>query len=1013
MATTMRLNSDDGSGGFAGPSMDREDSRSQEVRGRIARRPVRPWQLGPTQRPGIELVLTTECDTTRIEALRALTADAPFLDLTSATRTTLRTVLGDDRRRVDALGAGIFGRDFVYLTHRDAGAVFLDTASRTYLQMEWDQVPGVDFSALNEATWRVVGERPPLGQPVTVEILITAPSRVRWVVVLDPRPDWAPFAGEAMMLVLGGVGRAGEAGLPIAALAALGFPVQGSAFLDDAATPGAAPLITFAVANPQVRAIADAEFAIPGGFADLRDATTRGDLRTARTMVAGPRSPRAANVTPTSERGATTAGAGANPAAAESRPGAVATPSVPPSCGVLSTLGSTLALQVQHTLADDLTTFANIALKRFTGLMGAGGTVHINWLDQLRQFSMAKKDKDGIYCLLRDEPSAPPGDPVGGKGWLDQLSVQRLTVLLRDNTLPAGLTLPVEVRQAITDLLKNVTLPPDQRYARLDKSSQLQLREAYTTQILGDLQFPYPDRTGALPVLSDLLYIDVKNIAFRVAVTPMAAASITGVTLGDNSIVIEGTLPAAVATADLTRWPGWRYLLLVAFGGSLVPLIAAIGVFLLLDDAAVSIRADGFQFTVEIQYVPNTDPKRNLPSGTLVPVATVTLKPVNLAVTLDSRIPDGIHMIVDNVLATVLSSAGDLLSMVEPSAADALSERLTDTLGLVFPQNLAPAQLSSFSAQASGRAPDHLSFAADFYGSGTGSYITQVDADVRDNLRRRCADYTPPPAAPGQDLYFGLALSQNYLNLHINSLWRQGVFTRDLGPVTTAAAVAAVKALGVDFVQQIRAHLWLPVTPRVVLTPRENVEHGRYLTTFFDDVRLCISGLRYGEEVPVFIEVAFAAEAYTVLGFGAPDDAGQPLNLLRIPQRFLDLYFDLDRAGVQLVPAEVQRLRGAGLDEKALPSLQTLLRQAMAEVLGSRNDGVVPRAPGDPPTVIRYAVAGGNIEALVSLAIEGGNVYALASASVKLAGRSAGIGTLLLVLDGLHCADAEVFRSMT
>src|SRR6202012_5358093 len=120
------------------------------------------------------------------------------------------------------------------LTHRDAGAVFLDTASRTYLQMDWDQVPGIDPGAPIDITWGVVGDQPPPGQPVTVEILMATPRPGRWSVVLDPRPAWAPCPGEALTTVLGCANCAATAGL-VTALASLGFPVQGSAFLTDLA----------------------------------------------------------------------------------------------------------------------------------------------------------------------------------------------------------------------------------------------------------------------------------------------------------------------------------------------------------------------------------------------------------------------------------------------------------------------------------------------------------------------------------------------------------------------------------------------------------------------------------------------------------------------------------------------------------------------------------------------------------------------------------------------------------
>ena len=229
--------------------------------------------------------------------------------------------------------------------------------------------------------------------------------------------------------------------------------------------------------------------------------------------------------------------------------------------------------------------------------------------------------------------------------------------------------------------------------------------------------------------------------------------------------------------------------------------------------------------------------------------------------------------------------------------------------------------------------------------------------------------------------YGGFAVSQNLLNYYINTIWRQGAFNYTLSPAEIHQVVSSLPhSLHLPGAYTVAAHLWPAVTPRTVLTPYGDFKQHAYAATFFDDVRLCISLLApTGAPTGDKLELQFAAEAYTQIGLGAVNSSLTPpkLDIIRVTDTFLDLYFDLTRLRLHLIHPEIQGLRPAGavfssLTVADLPHLHSAMLMALGFALKSRDDKLIPSPTGDPK-LQQYPIPGATVD--LHLKPEHGNIY--------------------------------------
>jgi hypothetical protein len=223
--------------------------------------------------------------------------------------------------------------------------------------------------------------------------------------------------------------------------------------------------------------------------------------------------------------------------------------------------------------------------------------------------------------------------------------------------------------------------------------------------------------------------------------------------------------------------------------------------------------------------------------------------------------------------------------------------------------------------------------------------------------------------------YGGFAVSQNLLNYYINTIWRNGAFNYTLSAKEVNTILVTLKFLLKRLnLSQPQAHIWPAVTPHTVFTPSAVHTQNTYAVTFFDDLRLCISSGQGDQK----LELQCSAEAFTQIGLGAVDPTTKKLDIIRVNDTFLDLYFDLTRLSVKLIHPEVEDLEMqgnafTGLTVDSLPLLEPAMLLALQFSLKSRDDNAVPTASGNQ-FMQQYPIPGTTVD--FHLELGRGNLFA-------------------------------------
>jgi hypothetical protein len=636
-----------------------------------------------------------------------------------------------------------------------------------------------------------------------------------------------------------------------------------------------------------------------------------------------------------------------------------------------------VSLAVEQQFLDDVRFLSNEVLRRLNKFEGSGGKITIDWLNQWRQEAQPDPNTaatDGLWCLLIGQSSAPPGG-----GLLRRLATRQARRAMADGTIGGQVPLsPGLLNQVVTAL---GTQPPEARFDKLPPAAQRELRDLYLEERIGKLNLTYTPGTSPQKAFHDLLMIQLSELEFSVTLGRQRSLTVLDAT-DAGEIFLHLDLPHVRGTANIGRWPTGLYFLALGAAGlmcafvpflcSIGTLIALAGLFLLSDFAYVRVKLDKMRLDATIKFIPD---------------ANNVLRPdVSLALDADintfyaSYIPTGLHQLIGFVYSLVGSHTNFVLGELEAQLETSLNKLFEETLALRFPPSFGPVPLKGLASATSGRLRDHL-YLETRLDAGASSlsppYITQVDPDVRPKLldKRTTATF--------DRRYAGFVISQNFINQFINSRWREGAFNFEYGggELDTLVTKLAIALSGQRPQGHLHAHLWPAVSPRTVLTPTAQADNGPYATTFFDDLRLCLSvvdsPLRMMRAPGTVVEIQFAAQAFTQIGFGGLDPATQALDLGRFADGFMDLYFDLEGLGVRLIHPETYGLTVigggyAGFDPAVLPALEPALEFAARTALASRSDKAIPVDPANR-FIHRYPIPGATLD--VHMYAQRGNIY--------------------------------------
>ena len=892
--------------------------------------------------------------------LQAIAGELPGVDLTTVVPRFSRLPMppkdahGCTRRRADR-------EDFSYIVDPDGGFIYCDYGDRFHLEADKEQAIPLEPLAPVRATYEVAQGEPIDGRPTRVAtVMISGPPPVRQRIWFIEDAGFTAFTQEVFAHMVGCPNRLSKAGYPAAELLALGLPVRLESY-SAAFGNSSEPLTVTSVSDLQLGHPNAADFQIPHGYHNLRD--TKGlSARLGGKGYASPQTMRLSDI-----RAGVPEAPMEQPMTVRSQDLSVAGQRAPsiPQC-LPATFASQIAMETDQLFYDDVRFLINSICSRLSLFTGSSGTMLVNWLDQWAASPLVADQGDGLFCVMRDlpDPTAAPPDP-GGEGLLDKLAERQARAAMVDGSIGSKVSMNPGLLFQVTNALS--VNPPGARFDFLPPGSQAQLRDLFLEQRIGQFTLTYPTSTSPTTTFYGLIGMQLSDIEFTLHIDN--TQPLTNLDCDNNAIRMHIALPSARADANIGRWPTGLYFAALGASGLVcffVPFLCGLGtaivfagLFLLSDYAYVRVEIANLTCDATISFQPDS-------MQVLRPQVAVTLNG-DVSVWYMSYIPTGLQQLASFVYSIVGSHTDIVMNAIESQLHDSLNSLFVDTLDLSFPPHFGPVPFTGLSSQTDGKLDDFLYLQAGLDAATVGisaPYITQVSTDVETPLLAGRALF---PAAmddmgrPSFRPYGGFAVSQDLINHYINSIWRNGAFNFTL----TASQAKLVRAILVPLLgrrplPELMMHLWPAVTPRTVLTPNAP---NNYAATFFDDVRLCISTNENKSEV---LELQFSAEAFTQVGLGAVDPTTNKLDIIRVTDTFLDLYFDLTRLRVKLINPEAEGIQVGGslfapLTVASLPALEPAMLTALTFALKSRDDQAIP-SPTNNPLLQQYAIPGATID---------------------------------------------------
>lgn len=896
--------------------------------------------------------------------------------------------------RIESLGKGVFGEGFCYINDEKQGLIYLDKKDKTFLYLPTGSIR--EFSFREKFKVRVLEVNTLENNRKRISLQFSSPLKVKYVLTTDANKKYQEFSRQAWSTILGCPDCFSRAGFNHSEYWQHGIPVEIEIFSYEPGEP------TTRISHVVVKKIKVHEnepglFSIPKDYKDLREVKkpekgyTVGKPFRFSSMRNNYKTKQHNNAM------AKNIGVSRQPLTEKDDLNF-------PNC-FPSTYGSLISNTVDQTLLNDIRFIFNGITKRLSGFNGSNGILDIDWLNQFQNhaLSLSGGAGSGLFHLLRDN--------VNGQGLLDKLSLAEVRKMLVAGDV-SDLTLPAALTAKIAAIAANTSILPEDRFNNLTSLEQRDLREAFLSQKLATIHLNYPSSTPTRSIFHNLLNVRLDNIDFDIRINNQELMPLLQFD-GDHTH-LHLSLPDARGTAWMTRWPSTTYWAVLA-GTSLAcfifppscPLLAftiAVGLFLALDFAFVLINLSNIEIDARITFTPD--------------VATNVLRPstdleldADVFVFYGSVIPTGVHQIVSIIIDIVANMTDIVINQIESQAEIILNRFLRTTLSLSYPPNFGPVPLTALFNTQEYNSDNYFYIETSLSTLGSDvscPYITQVDSEIqdksiaiRDDFKSRFRDpvavYNTAPinqsllrfvAMDFTDVaryYMGTVISQNFLNHYIHSLWRALQFNYEFPRKEADALLGIILKFAPEFdfcSGQATISLWPAVSPRTLLTPKPASEGDYYATTFFDDVRLCIKFPCYEEKKKLQgVEFQFAAQVFTEIGFGSVDHGKGKLDILKITDRFLDIFFDTQAIRIRIIHPEIQSFTtnqmsiGSTTDYSALSSLQILFQAAMKFALASRDSKVIPRGSADTKMIQRYELGSPAYMLVMELTPYRGNIY--------------------------------------
>jgi hypothetical protein len=616
----------------------------------------------------------------------------------------------------------------------------------------------------------------------------------------------------------------------------------------------------------------------------------------------------------------------------------------------------------------------------------------IDWLARLEQFHQNRGEAgDALFCLLRDPiggmglldrfadtlarqlMAADDPIPLGGEDdpvVLEQAIENEIAALAANDSIPAAerydelsaVSRPIVREAVLTQRLATINFPIDGDLLNLEwPSGDFDL--VHVTLQLEQLAIEFRD-SGMLNNTIQRLLITVPDsnrprIEFELALEQLDATltmerspgSMFWLTATGVLLALALATPLVIATLIGAGPFG-----LILLGGLLLgaPVATVVGGALLLS-AVTYLVWDVSQVRVTMEQPVLSSSVE--PEGASEP-DEVVLDPDNVSldgeitVSVNSEIPSGIHQIWDFVANFALTIFNDqVVEAIEERTTNSLEEVIRGMPHFRLPQPFAaevPVEVTGapfdhididaprhrLVSMAANGVPERLLSAGaltrmEFPFPAFAPHLTQVDPDLREKLTARMEQVREDGMTPR----LGYGISQNLLNGIVFSQWLAGrfVFHYNNAQINEAFFTLIDACPECADIRDREVHVWAAASPLVFVTERAYLEqepNKPYLSVFFPDVRVCISGMKGKFST---LEIRFSIETIAHVAFGGLRNGRR--TFFSLDRDLLNVLFDDSAEIRQLSPVGTQGVEVNGPGFAAIAAMDDTQRVQFLRVL--------------------------------------------------------------------------------
>jgi hypothetical protein len=467
---------------------------------------------------------------------------------------------------LESHGKTIHGSDFIYITDKDNGFLFLDKVTKGYLHFGNEKPLKFAFKEKINSSVEISDTKDK--NFVKAVLHLSIPGKFKYELLLDKSEAFRPFRSEVLCMVFACKDKVSKAGIDLNPISEVGIPVQGEAFYETSLGKFE-KISSFKITNLSLEKNRSRLFNIPEGYKNLREINKNEDFfknnfrqgpkvrlseyrknKKKPYPFYKPQSGQSSEI-PTDERNWFTPDS-----VSRFQSGSFDFPTC-----FEETYGAQISNLIDEKILDDVKYFVNVVSKRLNQFSASNGTINIDWMNQIRTTTIPFGDgeRSGLYTLLHDEMPIDNNHPKK-LGLLDRLAVSVLSNLMAKNDNLANIGLSNILQNRVNLILGDPNIPSEERFENLTIEEQGLIIDAYIFNGIGTIKINYPSSFPSQSIIYDLLEVKLVDVDFDIVLANQAV--VEKMVFENDGIHLVINIPNMSGKAWVLRSPSVKYFII-------------------------------------------------------------------------------------------------------------------------------------------------------------------------------------------------------------------------------------------------------------------------------------------------------------------------------------------------------------------------------------------------------------------------------------------------------------------